>query len=470
MADLDLVDMMGGARLPAAPSRAMTPVITKAANDTDEMSMSDFVQWTNNVFGSMTLTQALQQVAFLLCCDVIAQDMAKATLQLREHLKDGTTRIVHPEEHPVAAMLAIEPNERHTWIEFVEMMGLWGCYTSNAYAVIFRDRFGEPQRLVPLQTMRALPLVEGRDVFYQVTAGSMAEQALLGAASMRVPERDMIHVRARMTDGIEGLSTMTVGKETFETGKAIDEYRERLFSEDGQTRGVFWRDNMDPLPELAFQRLRMQFRELMSRFSKVMEPIVLEGGLKFQAISSNPDEMELTKQFEAQINATCRLLRVPPHKVFHLSNEKYSNLETQEKMYLGDTLVPVVSRYEQRYAKVLLSRKDRMRFLFQHNREEMVLKDTKLETEKWTAALARGACTFDEYRAGLFGQNPLPNGQGKMRMIPVNMNVVDESGAVVIGGTAGGDDKESQPEPGSGGSGENKPKDAGDNVVRLVAN
>jgi HK97 family phage portal protein len=179
---------------------------------------------------------------------------------------------------------------------------------------------------------------------------------------------------------------------------------------------------------------------LMRRVQRNLDPIVLEGGLKFEKIAVNPGDAELTKQFEAQINATCRLLRVPPHKVFLTSDTKYDNLETQDKLYVGDTLIPVGTRFEHRYGKVLLSRKDRLRLFFENDRDEMAIKDTKVQTDRVIRATERGVLTIDEARAAL-GYNPLPNDAGQIRMVPTNMTMVDENNEVIIAGasTAQGD-------------------------------
>ncbi|WP_202306418.1 phage portal protein [Mesorhizobium sp. L-8-10] len=413
-----------------------TPQTDIVVRDHSEpMTMAEFASWLDKNIASNDVQNAIKQAAFLLCCDVIAQDISKATLRLRERLPNGTSRVVMPERHEIAAMLAMEPNRRHTWPEFSEMMVLWECYTSNAYAGVLRNNFGDPLELIPFQTGRVRAYIEGRDVFYEVTASTMQEQALLGMAQKRFAEADMIHVRGRMIDGMDGYSTLTAGKDVLETGEALDDFRNSLFSEEGQIRGVFRKKGAGAVDELAFQRLRMQLKELMRRFKAGTDPIVIEDDMEFQPTSSNPEEMELSKQFAEQINQTCRLLRVPPHKVFHFDGSKYENLETAEKMYVGDTLVPRAERFEHRFAKVLLSRKDRLRYFFEFDREEMTLRDSQRETERIKVLLERGAITFDEARATQ-GFNPLPHGQGEHRLIPVNMNVVDSDGTVVIGGSA----------------------------------
>ncbi|MER9768882.1 phage portal protein [Mesorhizobium sp. M0189] len=430
----------------------------------EEMTMAEFSSWIGQNYGGMGVMQALQQAAFMLGCDVIAQDIAKSTLRLRERLMNGTSRVVHPEQHEIAALLATEPNRRHTWYEFNEMMVLWRCLTSNAYAGVLRNNTDDPLELIPFQTGRVRDKIEGRDVFYDVTAGTMQEQALLGSVSRTFHERDMIHVRGRMLDGMEGYSTLSAGKTTLETGAAIEDYRGHLFSEEGQMRGVFTRKGVEPLPEPQFQRIRQQYKILMNKFRQLTEPIILEGDVEFKSISSKPDEIELTKQVSAQINATCRLLRVPPYKVFQMDGVKYDNLETGEKMYVGDTLIPVAKPFEQRYGKILLSKKDRLRYFLEYDRSEMTLRDPKNEAERVIKSSERGLITADEARAVL-GYNPLPNKQGETRTIPVNMTVVDADGKVLIGGKAVEPDKN---KPADDASAEDDAKSK--TALRLVTN
>lgn len=407
--------------------------VEEARDLTPEMSMTELVQWMGSSFGGLTVIDALQQAAFMLCCDVISQDIAKSTLRLRERLDNGTSKVVLPTKHEVAALLATEPNRRHTWYEFTEMLVLWHCFTKNAFAGVLRDNVDTPLELIPFQSNRVMERVFDREVFYDVSAGTMFDQALMGSTSRNFPERDMIHVRGRLINGMDGYSTMLTGRKTLETGKAIDDYRDDLFSEDGQMRGVFRKKSAGALNDVAFERLRSQLRVKLARLKASADPLILEDDVEFQPISAKPDEMELTKQFQAQVVATARLLRVPPHKIFEMDGAKYENLETQEKMYVGDTLIPIAKQFEARYGKTILRGKDRLRFFFEYDRDDMTLRDSKVETERAKAALQLGGISWDEFRARL-GYNPLPEGQGENRIVPVNMTIIDKSGkAVIIG-------------------------------------
>lgn len=457
MDDLILSDIEGGHQL---------ELFEKAHGS--EMTMAQFGEWIESNLAGSSVVSALQIGALLLCCDVIAQDISKATFRLRQELENGTSKIVSPKRNEMAAFLKLEPNRRHTWRNFMEMMVYWSCLTDNAYAGVIRAADDTVLELIPFQTGRVREVVSGRNVYYEVTASTMQEQALLGSGFRVFGENDMIHVRTRMLDGMDGFSTLTAGQKTLEIMRKLNGYRENVFGEEGQMRGVFTRDNLDPIPEEIFQRIRQQFKVLMNKFRQLTEPVILEGGVKFQTISSNPKDMELTAQFEAQINEICRMFRMPPHKIFLMDDSKYSNLETMEKMYVGDTLIPRALAFEDQFAKTILSRKERLSFFFEFDRNQMTLRDPKSETERTIKAAERGIIMRNEARA-VFGYNPVKGGD--TFLVPTNMSVVDEKNTVIIGGSstpASDADADENSEENGGGDGEENADKQKAAVLRLI--
>lgn len=429
------------------------------------MSMIDLVERFGQSMGAYSISHALQQAAFLICCDIIAQDMAKAPLQLCKRLNNSTYQPMGATEHEVASLLALDPNRRHTWFEFKEMMGLWGAIASNSYAVVKRATNGTALELIPIQFGHISTKVSGRDVFYDISVGTMQETALLGASFMTVPERDMIHVRSRILNGFDGYSTMMAGRSTLKTGAAIEEYRDDLYSEGGEIRGVFEKElGANLLPEDAFNRLRSQLKMMMNRFSRNKEPIILEG-LKFSPIASDPQEAELSKQFEAQIVATGRLLRIPPQKMFHLVNVKYENLDTMEKSYIGDTMEPILQRYEGRYDRALLSDKDRLAGLsLRHNREALLLTDYKAETDRLVRLMERTVITRNDAR-GRAGFPP--DADGDVYFLPSGGSLIKPDGTVVASANKPAADANTNPDADGAPDQQPKPgKAAGLHIVR----
>jgi hypothetical protein len=131
--------------------------------------------------------------------------------------------------------------------------------------------------------------------------------------------------------------------------------------------------------------------------------------------------------------------------MMHIVNVKYENMETLEKSYVRDTLIPIANRIEQRLVRGLLSPDERGSLYLEFDREAMELTDVEKQAEIIKVMLGNGAMTIDEARQRR-GMNPLPNGAGAVRLVPSTFTLVDESNEVVLG--AGGMDPNApQPAP-----------------------
>lgn len=384
----------------------------------------------------VTGRQALEQAAALICLDVLSQDISKAKLQLKEKLKGGGDRVVEPTEHYLAEMLELEPNPRHTWVEFVGMMVFHLAMVSNSYALVRRNRVGEIFSIVPTTPMRTDPRINEStgEVFYDITAVTSQEAALLGGNYITAPERDVIHIRQRMLDGFFGYSTLLTGGRTLSLGRSLENYERELFDENGMIRGVFTRPkDAGPMDDPAFRRLKDQLRKLMNRVRSKDEPIVLEDGIDYTEMGMKAHEAEMAKALDNQIEMTCKLWRMPPHKALHLQAVKYDNIAPMEMVYVRDTLVPLCQLIEQRLAKTLLTRQERLRFKFEFNRDEMTIVDSKAETERVVRLVQAGVITLNEGRVDQ-GYNPRKNGD--VYVVAANTKQVDEDGELFVTGAS----------------------------------
>lgn len=408
---------------------------------------ADDALWTTAGFGGPAISdflglsspfrvtgrQALEQAAALICLDVLAQDISKATLRLKEDLRKGGSRDVDPNRHPVAEMLAVEPNARHTWVEYKQMLIYHLMMASNCYSYVQRDRFGDPTGVVPVVPGHIMDNVNQQtgEVFYDVSAATVQEAALLGFSFKTAPERDVVHVRNRMIDGFYGYSTLVAGGRTLTLHRRLEDYERKLYSEDGLVRGVFTRPKeAGELTDAGFRRIKSQLKKLM-RNVQDGDPILLEDGITFTELAMKAHEAEMTKALDKQIEMICKLWRMPPHKAMHLTAVKYENLATLESVYVRDTLIPICRLIEERLGKVLLTRKERMTFRFEFDRDEMAIADEKVENERALKAAQAGLISHNEWREDQ-GYNPRKGGD--VYTVPVNTVIVDENGEVVVSG------------------------------------
>lgn len=411
---------------------------------------------------AISLVEAFQISGVLACTDVISQDIAKSTLRMYRRLPDGGRKLLAPADHPMAEMLALEPNSDHTWGEFTEMVVRQLSLTQNAYIVKGADREGAVTELLPLLTMRVTIWIDPDtgDKYYSVTRGSNFERAILRKYPARIPDQNMIHIRLRMVDGLLGYSTLVAGNDAMALARDISGYQRRLYSSDGRLHGAIELPKEAEFNNDSFARLRSQVRDLWRKTRTDNEPFLLEGGATFKPIVMNANDAQVALVRDQAVQEVASLFRVPPYKIGRLDQSKYSNMEAQEKAYLDDTLIPVASRCEDVLAKNLLTRKERLKFFFEYDRDEMAALDPATRSNIAVRNATAGIFTFDEAR-GMQGKDPLPNGAGKVRALPVNYTLIDENNKVVLQGAKGqpqGPNGEQTPENEGGNPEETAPK------------
>jgi HK97 family phage portal protein len=384
----------------------------------------------------LSIPDVLQIAAVMVCLDVISQDIAKTPLYLMERVPGGGKRKVEPSQHPVAGMLVRAPNRHHTWFEFKQMLSLHLGLVQNAFVAKDMDPAGTVREIicVPPWRCQAEILADYSAMRYRIRKDTPVERFLYNGLNGVLVEDEMIHVRMRMMDGMLGYSNMLAGAKTMTLAQELIDFQTRMYRNDGTLRGVFQQakgGTVEPMDPKALSNLRKQLAENLHALRRHGWPLVLEDGLQFQQISMTADQAELSKARDAAIVDAARTFRIPPHKIYHLVNVKYENMETMESSYAFDTLVPLCEAVEDRLKLGLLSDREQERYFFEFDREVMTITDPAKQAEIIKVMLGMGAMEIDEARARR-GLNPLPGGAGKVRLIPTTYMGVDQSNEIVI--------------------------------------
>jgi HK97 family phage portal protein len=414
-------------------AKAQVPAGFAASNYARLVNMFGYGLWSDDP-GPLDLETAIKQSAVLASLDVISQDIAKTPLRLRQRLPNGGSEVIDPSGHWLAGMLATEPNRHLTWYEFVQMIVLHYGAVQNAFIAKKMTRLGQVTELVPMLPARVSILVDeesGRYV-YDVDRLTPHEKIMLRGIDRYLLEEEVIHIRGRMFDGLFGYSNLEAGSAIMSLNKAVQDYQTRLYKNDAVLRGVFQMKNEETLSDEAYQRLKEQLRNLWKDTRDKGVPLVLEEGMEFNPISMQADAAETSKAKQNAVEDVARLFRIPPHKLMHIVNVKYENMETLEKSYVRDTLFPIATAIEQRVSRGVLSTAERLSGIYlEFDREAMELTDVEKQSEMIQVMLQNAAMTIDEARMRR-GMNPLPNGAGAVRLIPANYSIIDDSNEIVL--------------------------------------
>jgi HK97 family phage portal protein len=111
-------------------------------------------------------------------------------------------------------------------------------------------------------------------------------------------------------------------------------------------------------------------------------------------------------------------MNVKPHKVMSLERSTNNNIESQNIEHVTDCLLPWATRMEQEYNfKVFRTQTNRYTKL---NLSALLRGDLKAREAFYKSMLDRGVYNIDEVRA-FEEMNPLEDGLGEQRFIPMNM-------------------------------------------------
>ena len=419
------------------PAQKAIPVTASANQMASLVHLLGFQTWFTEE-SPLKLEEALRLSTVSICADVISQDFAKTPLYLKQWISSAASERV--QGHWLADFFDTEPNEDHTWYELKLMIMLHLVFVQNAFLVKKMRPNGQVDEIIPVLPGRVRILVDEKinEYVYEVWHDTPHERAMMDDIDLDDDRRtyfrkdQIIHLRARMIDGLYGYSNLVAGASSMGLFKSITDYQTRLYKNDASLRGVFQKKDESPLSEDSFKRLRSQLAEAMRKLREEAKPIVLEQGMEFSSISMNADQAEAVKARDQAVVDVCRLFRIPPHKAMHLINVKYENMETLEKSYLSDTMVPYFVNVEERLKRdLLVSRADRARYFPWFDREAIELHDPEKQAKVIEAMRKNAAMTVDEARQRR-GMNPIGGSIGNSLLVPSSFTMISQTGDVLV--------------------------------------
>jgi HK97 family phage portal protein len=286
---------------------------------------------------------AMQLSAVYACVRVCAETLASLPCIVYKRLPDGGK--VRALDHPLYDVLHDQPNIYQTSFEFWEMMQGHLELRGNAFAHIIPGPRGAIDSLIPIHPDRVqVYRLENGRLRYQV------RQWWNGALENFAME-EIWHLRGISSDGIVGMSTVSVAREQLGTALAQQEYSARFFANDSRPSGVLQTEN--ELNDTSRATIKAGWQEANTGMNR-HKVAVLEQGLKYQAISVSNKDSQFIETQQFQRGQIASLFRVPPHKIGDLTKATFSNIEQQSIEFVTDCMRPRVVRVERRIATDLI--------------------------------------------------------------------------------------------------------------------
>lgn len=330
---------------------------------------------------------ALRFAAVFASVRVISE--SKAALPIKVFEVSPTGSETETKSHPVAELLAVEPNADQTPMVYAEFQQSQVLTRGNSFALIHFDGAGQPRELEPIHPT-AVEI--GRD---SVTKRLLYRVQSVGGEVSVVEQSQIVHVPGIGGDGVVGWSVIRMAAESIGIGLANERFAGQYFSNFARPSLIL--ESEGEIGE-AYDALQNSLNENYSG-SNVGRALLLEGGLKAKTFNIPLNECQFLESRDWQgKEIACRWFRIPAQLAGYGDDAKYDHMEQADLFFAKHTLGPWCTRDEQEYRRKLFRRSDRARFRVRHNMDALQRADIKTRYEAHHSAIVTGWKTINEVR------------------------------------------------------------------------
>lgn len=360
---------------------------------------------------------AMKASAVYACVRFIAETIATLPLHMYEVREDGGKN--RADDHEIADLISYSPNVSQTAVEFWEMMVGLAVLRGNGYATIEPGRRGMADQLVPVHNdrMKVKRLENGKLKYEIRQADGRYEQ---------YAQEEIFHLRGLSSDGLTGVSPITLARDSVGLALATESHGARLFSQGASPGGVL--EHPGKLGDEAYKNLRSSWQERNSGLENAHKTTILEEGMSWKQVGMTNEDSQFLETRKFQISEIARWFRVPPHIIGDLERSTNNNIEHQGIEVVVYTIRPWVVRIEQLVRKSLIL--EPKKYFAAFVLDGLLRGDAKTRAEAFQIMRQNGSLNADEWRS-YENMNPIEDGSGQVylqmsNMVPLGTEPVDQ--------------------------------------------
>ncbi|MBK0032741.1 phage portal protein [Erwinia sp. S43] len=353
--------------------------------------------------------KAIRLSAVWACVRLLSESVSTLPLKIYERQADGSRKPAI--EHPAYRVLCRRPNMEMTPSRFMLMLVASICLRGNAFV---------EKKMIGNKLVSLIPLLPQNMVVKRLDNGQL-EYTYTEVKTQRViPVKNIMHIRGFGLDGVCGMMPMMTGRDVIGAAMAVEESAAKIFENGLQSSGFLSADNA--LDKDQRERLRgyMQAFTGSRNAGKIM---VLEGGLKYQNVTMNPEAAQMLESRAFSIEEICRWFRVPPFMVGHADKQSSwaSSVEGMNLQFLTNTLRPLLVNIEQEISRCLLDGDDDL--FAEFSVEGLLRADSAGRSAYYTTALQNGWMSRNDVRRL---ENMPPIEGGDLYTVQLNLTPLED--------------------------------------------
>ena len=334
----------------------------------------------------VTEDSALRVTTIYGCVSLLADMVATLPVDAYRKTPEGIRQVVDPKPS-----ILNQPARFMSWVAWTHAVVASLALRGNAYALIIRNQAG---------VITELPLIHPDEVQI-VPAGTSYQWMVRGQP---LSHYDVLHIPLFTTPASPiGLSPISYHAESIGGALAVEEYGNRFFGDSAMPSGVLETDTM--LTAEQAETLATTWHQRQG--NRRRKPAVLQGGLKWRAITIAPEEAQFieTRKLNSR-DISGKIYRVPPHMLGDVdgSTSWGTGIEQQTLGFVKFTLMPYLVRIEDALSRIL-PRPMYVKF----NTDGLLRGDATSRSNLYASALEHGWMSPNEVRA-LEDLSPIEHG------------------------------------------------------------
>lgn len=340
--------------------------------DTNTIKLSDI----NAYFEShnINVENDLSEVTYYTCLKVLSESLGKLSI----HLKDGDG--IKVENHDALKLLKVRPNSFMSPSSLKTLLEYNRNHYGNSYAYIKYDKLGRAEGIYPLEPDRVRIIIDNTNTFNFDTPYVYEYQSSVDNKTYLFKNTEILHFKGGLSEnGIVGTSVRETLARTLSASKEAQACLDNLYK-NGLTANAIIKYTGD-FDTARKTKLVKELSDFASN-SSGERIIPIPFGMDLQPIDlklTDAQFYELRKYTALQIASA---FGIKPNHLNDYEKSSYSNSEMQNLSFYVDTLLYILTHYEEELNYKMLDEEERAKgYHFEINVATILRGDLKTQAQ-----------------------------------------------------------------------------------------
>jgi HK97 family phage portal protein len=228
------------------------------------------------------------------------------------------------------------------------------------------------------------------------TDGAREYETTIGNVRYRFDQDSVIELPWLTYDGRQGVGLLSSAKETLATEYSSQQYAGKFYRNGARISGIV--ETQGDISWENKEKIRQQFEDRYSGLQNAFRVGVLDFGMKYTPLGIPQRDAQYIESRNFSVEEISRVTGVPLHKL-QSGKQSYNSNEQQGLEYVVDTLLPIVTLWEQELAyKLFLGRELRVGYYLRFNVAAEMRGDNKSRADYYDIMIRNGIYSINECR------------------------------------------------------------------------